>query len=152
MTTGPGRTRLRLEPATRLPRPQRAAVIGFLVLASLLVAWELSTARTEVPEGEQPRSLCLVRTATGVPCPGCGGTRAVKSALTLEPLEAFTHNPLLVLAGVVVAGVLLFRFCSARAIRLDCTQRGWLVIAIVFGVLVLVNWLWVLVQHGTISL
>ncbi|MAJ45814.1 MAG: hypothetical protein CBC35_00670, partial [Planctomycetes bacterium TMED75] len=74
-----------------------------------------------------------------------------KSAVTLKPLEALAHNPLLVLGGVVFAGVLLLRVTTGRAVRLDFTQQGWVVVAVVFGVLLLMNWIWVLHQHGTIS-
>ena len=151
MTASSRPPRLRLEPATRLPRMEPAAVIGVLVLGALIIGWELYTARAPAPPEGPPRSLCLVRTATGVPCPGCGGTRAIKSAVTLKPLEALAHNPLLVLGGVVFAGVLLLRVTTGRAVRLDFTQQGWVVVAVVFGVLVLMNWIWVLHQHGTIS-
>lgn len=37
---------------------------------------------------------CLFRNLTGIPCPGCGMTRAWLSALRLDILAAFQHHPL----------------------------------------------------------
>jgi hypothetical protein len=151
MTERPRRKRVRLEPATRLPRLEPAVVVGVLVLGGLILAWELYISQgPELPEGT-PRSLCLVRNVTGVPCPGCGGTRAVKSALALNPLEALAHNPLLVLGGVCLGGALLLRLVTAHTLRFSFTQQGWVVVAIVFALLVLMNWTWVLARHDVIT-
>ena len=151
MTDRSGRKRLRLEPATRVPRIEPAVLISILVLAALIGGWELYLSRASaLPEGT-PQSLCLVRNVTGVPCPGCGGTRAVKSVLALNPLEALAHNPLLVLGGLVLVGALVLRLVSARAIRVDLTQQGWVVVAIVFALLILINWAWVLARHDVIT-
>ena len=151
MTEPPRRRGLRLEPATRLPRIDRAALIGLLLLGSMILAWELYVSRSStLPEGT-PQSLCLIRNTTGVPCPGCGGTRAVKSAIALDPLGALAHNPLLVLGGLCLGGALLLRLVTAHAIRVDLTQQGWVAVAIVLGILILLNWLWVLVRHDVIA-
>jgi hypothetical protein len=41
-----------------------------------------------------PASRCLVRIATGLPCPGCGLTRAVKAATRGHFIKAFRAHPL----------------------------------------------------------
>ena len=39
-------------------------------------------------------TTCIVKSALGFPCPGCGMTRAVVSALKLEFTSAFTLHPM----------------------------------------------------------
>lgn len=52
--------------------------------------------------------LCPVRLLTGVPCPGCGMTRAVASCVLGDWMGAFHHHPLAVpLLGLAVVTALL---------------------------------------------
>jgi hypothetical protein len=57
-----------------------------------------------------PFPVCLIRLTLGIPCPGCGFTRAMIAAARLDPVAATRWHPLalplLALAGV--AGVLAF--------------------------------------------
>lgn len=54
--------------------------------------------------------FCMLRTLTGIPCPGCGMTRAVLSALRGDFRAAFAYHPLWVtlplLAWLVFCSVL----------------------------------------------
>ncbi len=52
-----------------------------------------------------PRPQCPLHAFTGVPCPGCGTTRAVESLLAGNWPAALLFNPL---ACAVFAGVVLF--------------------------------------------
>jgi Na+-driven multidrug efflux pump len=47
---------------------------------------------------------CLFRAWTGLPCPFCGGTRALRALARGDWVEALYHNPLAL--GVVAAAVL----------------------------------------------
>jgi hypothetical protein len=47
--------------------------------------------------------LCLLRAATGVPCPFCGGTTAMAELGSGRPLSALAASPLAVLGGPVWA-------------------------------------------------
>lgn len=58
-------------------------------------------------QGADGVSICIVRTVTGVPCPGCGTTRSVIHVLHGEVLDAVKSNPLGLLA-VAALGVLPF--------------------------------------------
>jgi hypothetical protein len=42
-----------------------------------------------------PPVVCPLRAATGMPCPTCGGTRAVAALLAGHPAAALAWNPLL---------------------------------------------------------
>ena len=37
---------------------------------------------------------CILRQTVGIPCPGCGMTRACFAALTLHPIRALTLHPM----------------------------------------------------------
>lgn len=66
--------------------------------------------------GPGESTICLVRNWTGVPCPGCGVTRAIEAMLRGSYAEAFTLHPLapFAVAEAVVVwiawGVSLARF------------------------------------------
>ena len=45
---------------------------------------------------------CPIKFITGISCPGCGMTRAVLSALTLQFQEAFYYHPLFWLSPIMI--------------------------------------------------
>lgn len=50
---------------------------------------------------------CMFRMITGLYCPGCGGTRAVKALLQARPFVSFLYHPLVLytaLAALFFAG------------------------------------------------
>jgi hypothetical protein len=81
-----------------MKKAARWALAGFLGLAGLLVlhAW--------TPSSDVRFSLCLWRRLLGIPCPGCGMTRAFahlakgewRAALAVHPLAPFVAGELLV--------------------------------------------------------
>jgi len=56
---------------------------------------------------------CIVKTLTGLDCPGCGSTRAAYLFLHGDFLEGLSRNPLLFI-GIPVMGLLFFRPSLAR--------------------------------------
>lgn len=52
----------------------------------------------------QGKTPCVFHVWTGLYCPGCGGTRAVKALLTGHPVISFLYHPV-VLYGALVAVV-----------------------------------------------
>ena len=46
---------------------------------------------------------CPIRSLTGIPCPGCGLTRAWKAALQLEFADAFRYHPMFWSVPVLMA-------------------------------------------------
>lgn len=51
---------------------------------------------------------CLIRGTIGIPCPGCGITRAYDALLHGHILEAFHYHPLFLLPPIIIF-ILLFR-------------------------------------------
>ena len=71
-----------------------------------VVFWLIPTTRIEA----RP-SFCLIRRLTGVPCPGCGMTRALSCATHGHPRRALAYNSRV----VVVLPLLLWAW--ARGLR-----------------------------------
>ena len=47
-------------------------------------------------------SSCLLASTTGLPCPGCGGTRAFMALIHGEVLESVIYHPLLIPVAVIL--------------------------------------------------
>ncbi len=108
------------------------ALLGAAAVARVALYWNV------------PLPACNFKRLTGVPCPFCGGTRALKSVAEFDLWAAVQFNPLVCLAGLaVVAWFALWvtdRF-RTRPLRprirrlIDRWPVWWIA-----GGLVLVNW------------
>ena len=90
---------------------------------------------------------CFFKSTFGVPCPTCGGSRALEALARLDVAHAFRWNPLVaaclvsfVLGGLVAGSLALV----GRGIREPARYPAWLRIALV-GLLAL-NWAWLVVD------
>ncbi len=63
---------------------------------------------------------CWFRENLGIYCPGCGGTRMVKSILKLDFYQAFRYNPLifsfLILVGIWIIINIILKVCGKKLI------------------------------------
>lgn len=92
----------------RWPRWVAPVAIAVLVLVVLPVLYVLDPT-------EHPLPKCLVRTATGWFCPGCGSQRAVHNLLNLNLGLAFRFNPLVVVAiPIILFGTLKWALTHFR--------------------------------------
>lgn len=93
----------------------RAALAVAVAWAGLVLAgwWISRETGTRVP-------LCMARRVTGVPCPGCGGTRSAMSLAGGDPAAAFAFNPLV--AAFLVAGPV---WLGWRWLRRGRPDRPW---------------------------
>lgn len=67
-------------------------------------------------------STCVLRTITGIPCPGCGLTRATLSILRLNFSVAFRYNPMVFVIWPV-AFFLLYKYLRSREYRKSFTKK-----------------------------
>jgi hypothetical protein len=74
---------------------------GLLVLGVLAAC--VAVAAVDLPG--RPQTLCLLRAATGVPCPLCGTTTAAVAVGSGRPLAALSASPLAVLAGAALVAL-----------------------------------------------
>lgn len=64
----------------------------------MLLAWLLTS------------SICIFRSIIGLPCPGCGLTRAFLAVMRGDPAAAFSAHPLFLLAAVSLAAAAIIMF------------------------------------------
>lgn len=94
------------------------------------------------PEQHNFYPKCMLYTATGIQCPGCGGLRAMHALFHGQIDEAFRLNPLLfvllpMLAYLVIREIAwhLFRKDLPRLFQRPLWIWGFLVLIIVFAIL-----------------
>jgi hypothetical protein len=111
--------------ATRLKGPALVGAGGAALAAALL-------ARDPHAAGSWP--TCPFLALTGVPCPGCGGLRAVHDLLTGDLVAALSSNAWAVLTAVLVAGtyatwvvsrVGATRHVRSRTVRAATAATAW---------------------------
>lgn len=128
MTGGPVPTLVRVPRVPRWPSWAIAVTGAWLGLVAL--------ARVAAPDAV----LCTFRRITGVPCPGCGATRAVAALAQGEIAHAFALNPLFLAALLLLASLLALRLLAGVAPRLRPSRAALLIAA----ALVVVNWAYVI--------
>ncbi len=97
----------------------------------------------------QPRfpallSGCRFRDWTGWPCPSCGGSRAIRDLFRGDVLEAFLHNPLVVLGIALFAGWFLLSLAveviGRNEMEFILSRREKIAARILLVALPLINW------------
>ena len=79
-------------PAGKYTYIRRLLGIAILLIAGGIIYYLFS------PEESSLFPQCPVHAVTGLDCPGCGSQRAVHHLLHLQIKEAFSSNPLLIIA------------------------------------------------------
>ena len=94
---------------------------------------------------------CPFKAITGIPCPGCGGIRAVQFLLKGEILHALYTNPLSCIFCLFCAVLPLWSFydCyNGKHTLKTCLTTPWSNKAIVVTVIILlVNWIWNIIKN-----
>jgi Protein of unknown function (DUF2752) len=99
---------------------------------------------------ELPRLICPFRHVTGVPCIGCGGTRALVALAHGDLGDAFFWNPLVTVGAIgsllwLGYATLVITFGAPRfRVRLEAHDR--LPIRIVVSGALVANWIFLILQ------
>jgi hypothetical protein len=99
---------------------------------------------------EIPVPLCLFKHITGIPCPTCGGTRAVKALGHGAVLAALRWNPMVAIAALAAipvlayaAYVVLFRSQRLRLAFAPADQR---LLRVAAWIAILANWAFLVID------
>lgn len=76
-------------------------------------------------------TICYFKTITGLPCPGCGLTRAFISLYKGNMLEAFVYHPLWLLV-LLVAFVIFFKKHFSISYKLYNSNFFWVLVVLIF--------------------
>ncbi len=89
---------------------------------------------------------CPFKMITGIPCPGCGGQRALFAILHGNIAEAVYINPLsvAVICFAIIAPIWLFADCYRSTNSLNSVMKGkWsLPTSALVAIVVIANWIW----------
>ncbi len=84
---------------------------------------------------------CMFHSLTGLYCPGCGGTRAVRALLRGDLRMSFQYHPLVLYTVFVILLEIILRTASKKRKRpVDHSKRERIFILIGAGI-VLANWI-----------
>jgi hypothetical protein len=96
-------------------------------------------------------TLCFFKNITGYACPACGMTRAMVAFLQGHFLQALYYNPLLILFLVLVFIIspamfsdLIYGNNKLKALfeKIDRYFAKKRIIAVIFFILLILNWIW----------
>ncbi len=112
----------------------------WVALTTLTVAWAYPTWRQQIA------IRCPLLELLGIPCPACGGTRAMGAFATGHWLEALAWNPLVAVGGMALVAfvpyalIVLAGWLRTPALLVTLPwQAKWVV-----GLLIGFNWLYLL--------
>lgn len=96
--------------------------------------------------------LCLFKRLTGIPCPTCGGTRAVLHLLRGDLSAAWRSHPLV---AVLLLGLMVYAVLSAASLAsfrrlpvLQASRRVWCWLAGLLLALAALNWGYLIAHAG----
>jgi hypothetical protein len=132
-------------PVPLLPSKRRALTVLGVAGAVALLGSGFWVVHEKVPK-------CWLLTLSGIPCPTCGGTRAIRALLAGDLVACFLHNPFvaislsgLLLSATYALGALLFRWpvpsLPDPASRSGIILRGGLVCSLIG------SWIWVYFRY-----
>jgi len=96
-----------------------------------------------------PVPLCTFHAVTGIPCPGCGSTRAVGLLARLDVLGALAMQPLIatIALGIALWGLadLVLFVAGRRVVAFKCASREAIWLTWTFFGLAAINWVYLIV-------
>lgn len=135
-------------PTVSLQRTPRFTRVFVLMLAAYAL-WAsgvlvVHAYNQPAPGSARQVELCPMKLAVGLPCPTCGGTRAVSELATLSPARAWHFNPLLTVLVPLAAALIGLRVIAGLVVCVRLSRSGRRVAWTAATLALLLNWAWVL--------
>ncbi|WP_395061770.1 DUF2752 domain-containing protein [Flavobacterium sp.] len=100
-------------------------------------------------------SACMIKTATGYPCPSCGTTRAIQLLVQEKFVASLLMNPFGIIVAILMLIVpfwIVFDLITKKETFFTNYKKAEAIIrikglAIVLIVLVVLNWIWNIYKH-----
>ncbi|MCR5356860.1 MAG: DUF2752 domain-containing protein [Lachnospiraceae bacterium] len=109
-------------------------LLAAVIAAAVFVLIFGDSLLTHVPE-------CVFETATGLYCPGCGGTRAVIALFEGHPVKSFLYHPAVPYAFIVYC-VFMIRMFLVKHFNVKSGKDGRINIFIYIGIgIIFVQWI-----------
>ena len=121
----------------RAGAPPLGAIFGGIGALAAAAVWALGLDRI-------PLTLCLFKAMTGLPCPTCGGTRALGRLAAGDVAGAVAMNPLAALGAAALAAWALadlVLLSSGRAVSLEVSGPAGRALRVAVPAALLLNWL-----------
>lgn len=96
---------MKLKTIERIKGELNLPLIYFMVIGTCILFFYVLYLVKQIP-----RIPCVFKTITGLPCPTCGATRALKSLFQFDIVSAFLWNPMLFLAGIAFIAWVVYGF------------------------------------------
>ena len=94
---------------------------------------------------------CPFKAITGIPCPGCGGIRAVQFLLKGEILHALYTNPLSCIFCLFCATLPFWSFYDChknkQTLKTFLISRWSNHTLVVVSIIIVANWIWNIIKH-----
>ncbi|MGV9004729.1 DUF2752 domain-containing protein [Flavobacterium sp.] len=124
-------------------------VIVACFIGTLYLLYQVNSATVQTP------SVCLIKNATGYPCPSCGTTRAVVLLSKGKVAQSIQQNPFGLLVGLCM--LVLPLWIGFDALKNKSTFHDFYLktesvvrrpkVALLLVLLVILNWIWNLYKH-----
>lgn len=110
------------KPVQTMKKDQLESELFHIGLVFLAVGAGLGAVYVLLVRDILPQLPCLLYASTGIYCPGCGGTRAIKALLQGRFLLSLWYHPLIPYGAVIAGGFMLTQGLHRLGFR---KVRGW---------------------------
>lgn len=125
--------------------------IFLFVLWTLACVWLFLNLRTDSTLINQSQSVCILKSATGIPCPACGTTRSIDALISGNFTSAWLLNPfgyigfalmLIVPVWFVYDSITQSKSFPKAFKKFEQLLKTNYIITIILIAIVLANWIW----------
>lgn len=115
-------------------------LIGIIIIAVVILSYFIIGLLTRYTNVALPE-ICVLRTATGLYCPGCGGTRAFRMLFHGDIIQSIIYHPFVMYAFLIFIAFYIsqtVRYISLNRLRGFHMKTCYVVIG---AAIIIINWI-----------